>query len=105
MKVDPKRMYSIKEVAAILDVAPITIRRAINVTGELVAIKVGGVWRIEGDWLLEMVRRAKIRAAALQRVHAAKAKLKGVTRQSPEPRRPGRGRRSMRRRPARGGQR
>jgi excisionase family DNA binding protein len=73
VNVEPQRMYSVKEVAAFLEVSENTVRRSID-NGDLAGIQVGSVWRIEGSELLDMKKRAKLSAAAKRRERAAKIK-------------------------------
>lgn len=120
MKADPSRRYSIKEVADIWEVSEITVRRAID-SGELPALKVGGVWRIDGSTLIELDRRANVSAAAKKQAREAKARalkskkaaatllkeiakrypelIQELIRQSPELLQSSQARRPMRRRP------
>ena len=52
------KLYSIKQVAAILGLTTRTINRYIK-GGSLPAVKVGGRWRIRGDALQRMVDDGK----------------------------------------------
>ena len=64
-------MYSIKEVAALLEVSEITVRRAIE-CGKLPAVKIMSTWRIAGKDLLDMLARARLSAAATRQARAAR---------------------------------
>lgn len=116
MNADRKRMYSIKEVADLLEVSEITVRRGIE-RGDIAAIKVLSTWRISGKDLLDMETRARLSAATKRQARAAlkdkeeAAKvlneifqrypdlLKALIQRYPSLRQPTQGRKLMRRRP------
>jgi len=113
---DSKKMYSVKEVADLLEVHVNTVHRAID-RGDIPAIKVLSTWRVAGKDLLDMETRARLSAATKRQARAAlKDKkeaaqmlneiyrrypdlIKQLIRQSPALRRPTQVRKPMRPRP------